>query len=73
VPGYDRCGWYGDLVPLGTPKDFVARLNAAISEVVNVPEMKAALNQQGLEPQTNTPRRSNLRRLFRARSQRMPS
>jgi tripartite-type tricarboxylate transporter receptor subunit TctC len=37
------------------PKDVVARLNAAISEVVNVPEMKVALNVQGLEPQTNTP------------------
>jgi tripartite-type tricarboxylate transporter receptor subunit TctC len=55
VPGYDRYGWYGVMAPLGTPKDIIARLNAAISEVVNVAEMKAALNQQGLEPQTNTP------------------
>jgi tripartite-type tricarboxylate transporter receptor subunit TctC len=55
VPGYDRYGWYGVLAPLGTPKEIVARLNAAITEVVNVPEMKAALNQQGLEGQTNTP------------------
>ena len=55
VPGYDRYGSYGVLAPLGAPKDVVARLNAAISDVVNVPEMKGALNQQGLEPQTNTP------------------
>lgn len=55
VPGYDRYGWYGVLAPLGVPNGVVARLNAAINEVVNVPEMKAALNQQGLEPQTNAP------------------
>jgi tripartite-type tricarboxylate transporter receptor subunit TctC len=55
VPGYDRYGWYGLLAPVGTPKEVIARLNAAIGEVVNVAEMKSALNQQGLEPQTTTP------------------
>jgi tripartite-type tricarboxylate transporter receptor subunit TctC len=55
VPGYDRYGWYGILAPLGTPKDIIARLNVAIGAVVNVPDMKSALNLQGLEPQTNTP------------------
>ena len=55
VPGYDRYGWYGVLAPTGTPKEVIARLNAAIGEVVNVAEMKAALNAQGLEPQTTTP------------------
>ena len=55
VPGYDRYGWYGLLAPLGTPREVIARLNAGIGEVVNVAEMKAALNQQGLEPQTTTP------------------
>jgi len=55
VPGYDRYGWYGVLAPAGTPKDIIARINAAMSEVINVAEMKAALNLQGLEPQTTTP------------------
>jgi tripartite-type tricarboxylate transporter receptor subunit TctC len=55
VPGYDRYGWYGILAPVGTPKEVIARLNAALSDVVNVAEMKAALNLQGLEPQTTTP------------------
>ena len=55
VPGYDRYGWYGILAPVGTPKEVIARLNAALSEVVNVADMKAALNLQGLEPQTTTP------------------
>ncbi|HEX3170488.1 MAG TPA: tripartite tricarboxylate transporter substrate-binding protein, partial [Burkholderiales bacterium] len=55
VPGYDRYGWYGVLAPAGTPKDIIARLNAAMSEVINVADMKVALNLQGLEPQTTTP------------------
>ena len=55
VPGYDRYGWYGVLAPAGTPKDIIARINAAMSEVINVADMKAALNLQGLEPQTTTP------------------
>jgi tripartite-type tricarboxylate transporter receptor subunit TctC len=55
VPGYDRYGWYGLLAPPGTPKDVIAKLNTAIGEVVNVADMKAALNLQGLEAQTNTP------------------
>jgi tripartite-type tricarboxylate transporter receptor subunit TctC len=55
VPGYDRYGWYGLLAPPGTPKDVIARLNAAVGEVVNVADMKSALNLQGLEAQTNTP------------------
>jgi tripartite-type tricarboxylate transporter receptor subunit TctC len=55
VPGYDRYGWYGILAPMGTPKEVIARLNAALSEVVNVADMKAALNLQGLEPHTTTP------------------
>jgi len=55
VPGYDRYGWYGILAPAGTPKEVIARLNAAMSEVINVADMKAALNLQGLEPQTTTP------------------
>jgi tripartite-type tricarboxylate transporter receptor subunit TctC len=55
VPGYDRYGWYGILAPVGTPKEVIARLNAALGEVVNVADMKAALNLQGLEAQTTTP------------------
>lgn len=46
VPGYDRYGWYGVMAPLGTPKEVVARLNAAISEIVNVAEMKTALKSK---------------------------
>ncbi len=54
VSGYDRTGWYGLLGPGGMPKDIVAKLNAAVVQVVNTPEMKAAYFRQGLEVETNT-------------------
>ena len=55
VPGYDRYGWYGILAPAGTPKEIIARLHAAMSDVLNAAELKNALNQQGLEPQITAP------------------
>ena len=54
VPGYDRTGWYGLLGPGGMPKDIVAKLNAAVVQVVNTPEMKTAYFKQGLEVETNS-------------------
>ena len=55
LTGYERAGWNGVLAPAATPKDIVARLNAAIVKTVNTPEMKETFMQQGLEAQTNTP------------------
>jgi tripartite-type tricarboxylate transporter receptor subunit TctC len=55
LPGYVRNAWVGVLAPAGTPKDIVARLNAAITRGVNQPDTKEAFNREGLEPQSNTP------------------
>lgn len=55
LPGYDRTNWNGVSAPAAVPREVIARLNAAIAKVVNTPEMKEALNRQGLEPQTSTP------------------
>ncbi len=54
LPGYGYSAWFGVLAPAAVPKDIMAQLNAAIGKVVNTPEMKEALNTQGLEPQTNS-------------------
>ena len=48
-------GWYGLLAPAGTPRDIVARLNAAIVKIVNTPEMRDTYMKQGLDPATSTP------------------
>ena len=55
LPGYARAGWNGVLVPAATPKDVVARLNAAIVKGINTPEAKEALAKLGIEGQTGTP------------------
>ena len=55
VPGYDRYGWYGILAPAATPREIIARLHAAMSDVLNAAELKNALNRQGLEPQITAP------------------
>ena len=55
LSGYNYSVWYGVLTPSASPADVIGRLNTAIVKVVNTPEMKDALNKQGLEPQTSTP------------------
>ncbi len=55
VQGYDRSSWVGMLTPANTPKDVVAKLNAALVKVVNTSEIKTAFSKQGLEAQTTTP------------------
>jgi tripartite-type tricarboxylate transporter receptor subunit TctC len=55
LPGYARAGWNGVLVPAATPKDVVAKLNAAIVKGINTPEAKEALAKLGIEGQTGTP------------------
>jgi tripartite-type tricarboxylate transporter receptor subunit TctC len=49
VAGFDISGWFGILVPAGTPKDIVARLNAEIAKALNPPEVRAMLAGQGVE------------------------
>jgi tripartite-type tricarboxylate transporter receptor subunit TctC len=42
-------------MPASAPKEIVARVNAAIVKVVNMPDVRQALIAQGADPQTNTP------------------
>jgi tripartite-type tricarboxylate transporter receptor subunit TctC len=55
LTGYDRTTWWGVVAPTGVSRDIITRLHAVIGKIVNTPEMKASINRQGLEPQTNTP------------------
>lgn len=43
LPGYDVSTWYGLLVPAGTPKGIVAKLNAEVVRILNLPEMRERL------------------------------
>jgi tripartite-type tricarboxylate transporter receptor subunit TctC len=55
LPGYEMQSWFGILVPAGTPRDIVNRINAVAVKLVNTPTTKAALIAQGTDPETDTP------------------
>lgn len=55
VPGYEVAGWFGALVPAGTPQPIVDRLHAEIAKVVATPEAKEALAGLGGELLATTP------------------
>lgn len=55
VQGYELTSWYGALVPSGTPVAIVNRLNAEMVKVLNQPDVKLRLTDEGAEPVGNTP------------------
>lgn len=49
VPGYEANNWWGILAPAGVSPDIVRRLEAAVSKVVNTPEMQKKFDSQGAD------------------------
>ena len=55
VPGYDVSSWYGLMVPAGTPKEIIARLNAAAASALGQPVVKQRFASTDLDPRGSTP------------------
>lgn len=55
IPGFETFAWNGVLVPLGTPKDVVARLSAELKRAMEAPEVKERFSAQGFAAAWNTP------------------
>jgi tripartite-type tricarboxylate transporter receptor subunit TctC len=55
LPGYSASGWYGLVAPAATPKDALARLNAAAVKALRAPDVGERLSSQGAEPVGNSP------------------
>lgn len=55
VRGYELTSWYGALAPAGTPAAIVGRLNSEMVKVLNQPEIKSRLTEEGAEPAANSP------------------
>ncbi len=53
--GYEYIGWFGLLAPAGTPRDVVLKINAEVVRIMNEPEMKKQLTDQGLVVVANSP------------------
>jgi len=49
VPGLYMSGWFGFFAPKGTPKEPIARLNAAMVEALADPKVRARLSDLGLD------------------------
>jgi len=49
IPGLHASGWFGLFAPRGTPKEIIARLNAAMVEALADPALKARFSELGLD------------------------
>lgn len=54
LPGFDSSVWYGLYVPAKTPAATVQMLNREFVAILQSPDMRKWLSQQGLEPVANT-------------------
>ena len=55
LPGFENSGWFGLLVPAGTPQAIVNKIHADTVKVLERREMKDRLSVQGMVPIGNTP------------------
>ena len=55
VPKFEVTSWYGVIAPAGTPKEIVARLNAEIAKILDMPDIKERLASLGAQPMGGSP------------------
>ena len=55
VPGYVVIGWFGLMVPKGTPQPLVNQLHAATAKAVNSADTRQQLMHTGADPAPNSP------------------
>jgi tripartite-type tricarboxylate transporter receptor subunit TctC len=55
LKGYEATNWYGMVAPANTPRAIVERLHKVTVSVLEMPDVKQALLDQGIEAAPNTP------------------
>ena len=55
LDGFDANNWYGLVVPAKTPRAIIDQLNAEVTKVLAMPDVKTTLFNQGLDPAPGTP------------------
>jgi tripartite-type tricarboxylate transporter receptor subunit TctC len=55
LPGYEHNTWAGFVVPAGTPKPIVAKLNAEIVRILGLPDVRKMLTSEGSRIAATTP------------------
>jgi len=54
-PGFEATSWQGVVVRAGSPPEVVARLNREIVKILNMPEVKSSIENDGNVVIANTP------------------
>jgi tripartite-type tricarboxylate transporter receptor subunit TctC len=67
-PGFEVSAWHGVVVPAGTPKEIVSRLNQEFSRVLETPEVRQRLLNLGFAPVGGGPQ--NLQKLLQTDTER---
>ncbi len=55
IPDLDLTQWYALFAPAGTPEPIVRKLNQVLNQVLEDPEVRARMEQDGAQVQTSTP------------------
>jgi tripartite-type tricarboxylate transporter receptor subunit TctC len=55
LPGYEAVTWWGILAPARTPREIVNKLHSDVVRVLQMPDTKARLAAEGVNPSGNTP------------------
>ncbi len=54
-PALEIPNWYAIMAPAATPKPVIAKLNAEITKIMAMPDVKERLSNVGVEPRSSTP------------------
>jgi tripartite-type tricarboxylate transporter receptor subunit TctC len=55
LSGFEVVNWYGMVLPAGTSREVIARLNAEIVKAMSLPDIREKLIAQGTDPVGSTP------------------
>ena len=55
LPGYEAIGWFGVVMPAGTPPDIVGRMNAELVAALKRQDIRERVIAAGAEPSPSTP------------------
>jgi tripartite-type tricarboxylate transporter receptor subunit TctC len=55
VKGYEVLNWFGMFAPAGTPAPIITRMHAEAKKLLETPDMKKRLAEEGAEPINSTP------------------
>jgi tripartite-type tricarboxylate transporter receptor subunit TctC len=55
LPGFEVSSMFGILAPKGTPQPIIDRLNSELTQILELPDVREKLQQQGVLPTHTSP------------------